>query len=68
MKLRSGDEVLVLQGKDKGRKGSIEKLFAKKGSKKYINNLRKRIKKPLTMIMAKNIFCEGYLSEIIPPI
>lgn len=30
MKLRSGDEVLVLQGKDKGRKGSIEKLFAKK--------------------------------------
>lgn len=30
MKLRNGDEVQILQGKDKGRKGKIEKVFGKK--------------------------------------
>lgn len=30
MKLKNGDEVQILQGKDKGRKGKIEKVFGKK--------------------------------------
>jgi large subunit ribosomal protein L24 len=31
MKLRQGDEVVVLAGKDKGRKGKIEKVLPKIG-------------------------------------
>jgi large subunit ribosomal protein L24 len=31
MKIKNGDEVLVLQGKDKGKKGKVEKIFARKG-------------------------------------
>ena len=30
MKLVTGDEVIVLQGKDKGKKGNLEKVFPKK--------------------------------------
>ncbi|MEX0622204.1 MAG: 50S ribosomal protein L24 [Candidatus Woykebacteria bacterium] len=30
MKIKSGDQVLVLQGKDKGKKGNVEKIFGKK--------------------------------------
>jgi large subunit ribosomal protein L24 len=30
MKIKSGDEVVVLKGKDKGKKGKVEKVFAKK--------------------------------------
>ncbi|HUV42699.1 MAG TPA: 50S ribosomal protein L24 [Patescibacteria group bacterium] len=29
MKIRKGDSVIVLKGKDKGRKGKIEKIFPK---------------------------------------
>jgi len=29
MKLKKGDEVIVIAGKDKGRKGKIEKVFPK---------------------------------------
>ncbi|OGV89204.1 50S ribosomal protein L24 [Microgenomates group bacterium RBG_19FT_COMBO_39_10] len=29
MKLKKGDSVIVLKGKDKGRKGKIEKIFPK---------------------------------------
>ncbi|MGB9706844.1 MAG: 50S ribosomal protein L24 [Microgenomates group bacterium] len=32
MKLKKGDEVIIIAGKDKGRKGKIEKVFPKKGS------------------------------------
>jgi large subunit ribosomal protein L24 len=31
MKLRNGDEIVVLAGKDKGRKGKIEKILPKQG-------------------------------------
>lgn len=31
MKLKKGDSVIVLKGKDKGRKGKIEKVFPKTG-------------------------------------
>jgi len=30
MRLKTGDQVQVLQGKDKGKKGKIERVFAKK--------------------------------------
>lgn len=30
MKLRKGDQIIVRAGKDKGRKGKIEKIFPKK--------------------------------------
>jgi len=29
MKLKKGDEIIVIAGKDKGRKGKIEKVFSK---------------------------------------
>ena len=31
MKLKKGDQIIVIQGKDKGRKGKIEKVFPQKG-------------------------------------
>ena len=30
--LRKGDEVVVLSGKDKGRRGKIQRVLAKKGT------------------------------------
>lgn len=32
MKLKKGDEIIVTLGKDKGRKGKIEKVFKKDGT------------------------------------
>ena len=32
MKLKKGDQVIVTIGKDKGRKGKVEKIFPKDGS------------------------------------
>lgn len=32
MKLRKGDTVVITAGKDKGKKGKIEKVFPRKGS------------------------------------
>lgn len=31
MKLKKGDQIIVTKGKDKGRKGKIEKVFPKSG-------------------------------------
>ncbi|PJC28341.1 50S ribosomal protein L24 [Candidatus Shapirobacteria bacterium CG_4_9_14_0_2_um_filter_39_11] len=31
MKLKKGDNIIVIAGKDKGRKGKIEKIFPKEG-------------------------------------
>jgi len=31
MKLKKGDQVIITKGKDKGRKGKIEKIFSKTG-------------------------------------
>jgi large subunit ribosomal protein L24 len=31
MKLKKGDSVIIIKGKDKGRKGKIEKVFLKTG-------------------------------------
>ncbi len=47
MKLRKGDAVLIISGKDRGRKGKILKTFPKK-SKILVEgiNLRKKHQKP----------------------
>lgn len=31
MRLKKGDQVIIIKGKDKGRKGKIEKVFSKVG-------------------------------------
>ena len=31
MKLKTGDQIIVLRGKDKGRKGKIQKVFPVEG-------------------------------------
>jgi len=52
MNLRNGDEVQLLQGKDKGRKGKIEKVFGKKnqilvsGLNIYKKNVKRSGNKP----------------------
>lgn len=47
MKFRKGDEILVTAGKDKGRKGKIEKIFPKRGRVLIanVNVYKKHIKK-----------------------
>ena len=46
MKLKKGDEVQVVKGKDKGKKGKIEKVFGKMGKVLIPNiNTFKRHKK-----------------------
>ena len=46
MKLKAGDKVKVLLGKDKGREGKIEKIFPKKGTVLIpeINIFKKHVK------------------------
>ena len=39
-KLKKGDEVIVIAGKDKGKKGKIQKMFPKK-SKAIVSDLNK---------------------------
>lgn len=47
MKLKKGDEVLVTVGKDRGKKGKIEKVFPKKGAVLVAGvNIYKRHLKP----------------------
>jgi len=52
MKLETGDEVQILRGKDKGKKGKIEKIFAKSdqvlvtGVNMYKKHVKKAGKKP----------------------
>ena len=51
MKLRKGDEVIITSGKDKGKKGKIEKIFPKEskvllpGLNVYKKHLKKRDEK-----------------------
>ena len=45
-KLQAGDEILITAGKDKGRKGKIEKVFPKKGTARVANlNVYKKHRK-----------------------
>jgi len=46
MKLKKGDEVIIIAGKDKGRKGKIEKVFSKEGKVLIpgINLVKKHLK------------------------
>jgi len=46
MKLKKGDEIIVIAGKDKGRKGKIEKVFPKerKALITGINLVKKHLK------------------------
>ena len=46
MKLKKGDQVVVIAGKDKERKGKIEKIFPQKGSVLIpgINIVKKHVK------------------------
>lgn len=52
MKLKTGDEVQILQGKDKGKKGKIEKILTKNnqvlvtGVNMYKKHVKKAGKKP----------------------
>ncbi len=47
MKVRAGDEVKVLLGKDKGKQGKVEKVFPKSGKVLVAGvNLYKKHKKP----------------------
>jgi len=51
MKLKKGDEVIVTMGKDKGKKGKIEKIYAQRetalipGLNLYKRHLKKRDEK-----------------------
>lgn len=47
MKIKKGDTVIVVRGKDKGKKGKIEKLFPKKRTVliPQINMFKKHLKK-----------------------
>jgi len=47
MKLKTGDEVLVLRGKDKGKKGKIERVFGKQRELLVagVNIYKKHVKK-----------------------
>ncbi len=46
MKLKKGDQVVIIAGKDKGRRGKIEKVFPKKESVLIpgINMVKKHVK------------------------
>lgn len=49
LKFKVGDKVQVIRGKDKGRKGEIEKIFPKKGTALVpgVNLYKKHVKKNL---------------------
>ena len=57
MKIKKGDTVLVTRGKDKGKQGSVEKVFASRGVVVVpgVNEYKKHIKKNVT----------GQASEIV---
>lgn len=46
MKIHKGDQVLIISGKDKGRKGKVMEVFPKKGSLvvEAINMVKKHIR------------------------
>ena len=47
MKIRSGDQVAVLKGKDKGKRGKVEKVFPKRSMVLVSGvNIYKKHKKP----------------------
>lgn len=47
MKIKKGDEVIVTAGKDRGKKGKIEKIFFKKGLVFLpgLNKVKRHVKK-----------------------
>ncbi len=48
-KIKTGDKVMVMRGKDKGREGTVERVFPKKGTAFVpgINIYKKHIKKQM---------------------
>ncbi len=48
-KIKTGDKVVVMSGKDKGREGTVERVFPKKGTAFVpgINIYKKHIKKQM---------------------
>ena len=75
MKIKKGDQVIVRAGKDKGRKGRIEKVFSQKGLVLIpgINVYKKHLKpqgekkpggiveKPLPLPISRvSLFCSKY--------
>lgn len=46
MKIKKGDTIIVIKGKDKGRKGKVEKVFPKEGKVLVlgINVVKKHVK------------------------
>lgn len=63
MKLKSGDQVVVLKGKDKGKKGKIEKVFPKTNKVLITGiNIFKRHKKPTGRTL------QGGIIDIVKPL
>lgn len=57
MKLKKGDSITVIRGKDSGKKGTVEKLFAKEGKVlvEGVNQYKRHVKARM----------QGQKSEII---
>lgn len=73
MKLKRGDEVLIVRGKDKGKKGKIEKVFTKEemvlvpGVNLYKRHYKSRMQnKPSEIIEITKPFPVGNVSLICP--
>ena len=70
IKLKKGDEVIVLTGKDKGKTGKIVKLFPKK-MKAIVSEINKVKKNQKTLIFDKNkilfIFFLTFFLTFSPP-
>ncbi len=62
MKIKKGDKVKILLGKDRGKTGSIEKVLTKKGKilVSGINLVKRHVKKQGTI--------EGGIIDIVKPI
>ena len=73
MKLKRGDEVLIVRGKDKGKKGKIEKVFTKEnmvlipGVNLYKRHYKSRMQnKPSEIMEITKPFTVANVSLICP--
>lgn len=73
MKLKRGDEVLIVRGKDKGKKGKIEKVFTKEnmvlipGVNLYKRHFKSRMQnKPSEIIEITKPFHVGNVAFLCP--
>ena len=73
MKLKKGDEVIVVKGKDKGKRGKIEKVFSKEnkvlipGVNLYKKHYKSRVQnKPSEIMEITKPFPVGNVALICP--